>query len=47
MIHYARADTHFLFEIYDKLKNELLDKSLDSIAAVLEYGRQVGVAPVI
>jgi exosome complex exonuclease RRP6 len=27
MLHYARADTHYLLYIYDHLRNELLDKS--------------------
>lgn len=27
MLHYARADTHFLLYIYDNLRNALLDKS--------------------
>lgn len=47
MLQYARSDTHFLFQIYDSIKNELLDKGMDSLIAVLDFGRKVEVAPII
>lgn len=41
MLHYARADTHFLLYVYDNLRNALLDKSSrpPSPSAEIEEGQ--------
>jgi ribonuclease D len=35
MINYARADTHYMLYIYNKMKNELLEKGEDALKRVL------------
>ncbi|XP_062504252.1 exosome complex component 10-like isoform X2 [Corticium candelabrum] len=45
MIEYARADTHYLLYVYDKMKNELIEKSLtvgsNLLMAVIGNSKQV------
>lgn len=41
MIAYARSDTHFLLNIYDQLKNKLIDAGADRLQEVLYESRQV------
>lgn len=38
MLSYAQSDTHFLLNIYDQMKNQLVDKN--SVATVLEESRK-------
>jgi exosome complex exonuclease RRP6 len=42
MLHYARADTHFLLYVYDNLRNALLDKSSRPPSPSVEEGETAG-----
>lgn len=41
MSHYARADTHFLLNIFDHLRNSLIDEKEDKLQQVLFASRKV------
>ncbi|KAM9937708.1 hypothetical protein OXX80_002779 [Metschnikowia pulcherrima] len=41
MMEYARADTHFLLNIYDQLRNRLIDADPAKLTEVLENSRKV------
>lgn len=41
MLAYARSDTHFLLNIYDQLRNKLIDSGADRLQEVLYESRQV------
>ncbi|GMG24531.1 unnamed protein product [Ambrosiozyma monospora] len=41
LVNYAKADTHFLIEVFTKLQNELLKKGPDSLTRVLYDSRKV------
>lgn len=41
MMSYARSDTHFLLNIFDQLKNKLIDSDEDKLKKVLYESRQV------
>ncbi|GME85164.1 unnamed protein product [Ambrosiozyma monospora] len=41
LVNYAKADTHFLIEVFTKLQNELLQKGPESLTRVLYDSRKV------
>lgn len=44
LINYAREDTHYLLYVYDRMRNDLIDRSdhlRDCVALTLERSRQL------
>lgn len=41
MINYARADTHYLLYVFDKMRNALLEKGPELMQAVLDRSRVI------